>query len=166
MDTGYIFRDYRALNSHALVLHFERSKKHEDISSSSEPIHSVTVMCGKEPPSSVTEFFVQTSYHSCLISTLLAYHTSNDICLIGDKGVGKSALIRAFARCLGYTIELVPLYKDMSARDLLQRRGTNEKGDTVWESSPLVKGALEGSLVVLDQVEVLSFGTLASLQRL
>ena len=37
------------------------------------------------------------------------------------------------ARNLGYTIDYIPLYRDMSSRDLLQRRSTTPKGDTVWD---------------------------------
>ncbi|CAG8505992.1 1372_t:CDS:10 [Ambispora gerdemannii] len=54
----------------------------------------------------------------------------------------------------------------MSSRDLLQRRGTTFSGDTIWENSPLVKAAINGSLAVMDGIETLSFGTLATLQRL
>ncbi|KAI9366882.1 AAA domain-containing protein, partial [Zopfochytrium polystomum] len=126
---------------------------------------TIKVPAGNLGPSAA-EFFVQTEYHSALIATMLVCHVSTDICIIGEKGAGKSALLRAFTRLLGYTVEFIPLYKDMSARDLLQRRSTNSFGDTIWEHSPLVKGALAGSVVVLDQIEVLSFGALASLQRL
>ena len=37
------------------------------------------------------------------------------------------------ARNLGYTIDYIPLYRDMSSRDLLQRRSTTPTGDTVWD---------------------------------
>jgi von Willebrand factor A domain-containing protein 8 len=67
---------------------------------------------------------------------------------------------------ISYTIEYIPLYKDMSARDLLQRRSTTFAGDTIWENSSLVKAALSGSLAVMDGIDTLSFGTLVTLQRL
>jgi len=35
------------------------------------------------------------------------------------------------------------LYKDMTERDLLQRRTTKPNGDTIWIPSPLVSGALK-----------------------
>ena len=41
--------------------------------------------------------------------------------------------ISEVARNLGYTIDYIPLYRDMSSRDLLQRRSTTPKGDTVWD---------------------------------
>lgn len=91
------------------------------------------------------------------------------------------------ARNLGYTIDYIPLYRDMSSRDLLQRRSTTPSGDTVWEvwfswficlgvyfltkialcqNSLLVEAAIHGHLAVLDGIEALSYGTLNTLQRL
>ena len=55
-----------------------------------------------------------------------------------------------------FTIEYIPLYKDMSARDLLQRRATTFAGDTIWENSSLVKAALSGSLAIMDGINTLS----------
>ena len=53
---------------------------------------------------------------------------------------------------LGYDIETLPLYHEMSARDLVQRRATSPDGDTIWEISPLVRAALNGHLAVLDGI--------------
>ncbi|CAG8510049.1 14562_t:CDS:10, partial [Ambispora leptoticha] len=126
---------------------------------------SVKLAGGCETPTTA-EFFVETKYHLNILAAMLIAHSTGDFCLIGQKGVGKSALIRSFAKNLGYTIEFIPLYKDMSSRDLLQRRGTTFSGDTIWENSPLVKAAINGSLAVMDGIETLSFGTLTTLQRL
>lgn len=52
----------------------------------------------------------------------------HDLCVVGDKGGGKSAVVQAFADRLGYVTETLSLYKDMTARDLLQRRGTDPVG--------------------------------------
>ncbi|TPX75293.1 hypothetical protein CcCBS67573_g03438 [Chytriomyces confervae] len=111
-------------------------------------------------------FFVQTDYHASLTANLVLVHSISDICIIGPKGVGKSALLRAMIDSLGYATEYIPVYKDMSARDLLQRRSTNLKGDTIWEDSALVKAAIEGSCAVLDGIEVLGEGVLASVSSL
>lgn len=128
---------------------------------------AVVVECGShafEP----AEYFVETPYHKRVLTSMVIAHAGgHDFCLIGtNKGVGKSALIRHFARNLGYAIEFIPLFRDMSSRDLLQRRTTTSTGDTVWENSMLVEAALHGRLAVLDGVETLSFGTLSTLQRL
>ncbi|KAI8991241.1 AAA domain-containing protein [Mycotypha africana] len=117
---------------------------------------------------SPAEYFVETPYHSEIFSAMVLLHAGGkDICLIGtQKGVGKSTLVRNFARRLGYTIDYIPLYRDMSSRDLLQRRSTTATGDTVWENSLLVEAAIHGHLAVLDGIEALSYGTLNTLQRL
>ncbi|CAG8614734.1 10142_t:CDS:10 [Funneliformis caledonium] len=127
--------------------------------------HLVQVFGGDEDPSTA-DFFVETNYHKNLFNSMLITHSVGDFCVLGGKGVGKSALVRHFAINLGYTIEYIPLYKDMSARDLLQRRGTTFAGDTIWENSSLVKAALFGSLAVMDGIDTLSFGTIVTLQRL
>ncbi|RCI00345.1 von Willebrand factor A domain-containing protein 8, partial [Rhizopus stolonifer] len=123
--------------------------------------------CGPAP-FSPAEYFIETPYHRDIFSAMVLLHAGGkDICLVGThKGVGKSALVRHFARNLGYTIDYIPLYRDMSSRDLLQRRSTTAKGDTVWENSLLVEAAIHGHLAVLDGIEALSYGTLNTLQRL
>ncbi|CAM0142536.1 unnamed protein product [Umbelopsis sp. WA50703] len=128
---------------------------------------AVVVECGSHA-FGPAEYFVETPYHKKILTSMVMAHAGgHDFCLIGtNKGVGKSALIRHFARNLGYTIEFIPLFRDMSSRDLLQRRSTTSTGDTVWENSMLVEAALNGRLAVLDGVETLSFGTLTTLQRL
>ncbi|RKO85785.1 AAA domain-containing protein, partial [Blyttiomyces helicus] len=127
----------------------------------------LTVPAGPHPPLPVDPFtYVQTDYHSSLLVTLTILHSVGDICVIGEKGSGKSALLRVWTRGLGYNVETIPMYKDMSSRDLLQRRSTTSTGDTVWENAPLVKAALEGHIAVLDQIEILPLGTLSTLQRL
>jgi len=47
-------------------------------------------------------------------------------------------VIIIFKTYLGYQTYYVPLHKDISSRDLLQRRSTNSDGDTIWGNSPLV----------------------------
>ena len=91
-----------------------------------------------EYPSTKLDKFVETEYHGALLATMMVAHSVGDLCIIGEKGAGKSALLRSLTSFLGYKVELIPLYKDMSARDLMQRRSTNLLGDTIWENSPLV----------------------------
>ncbi|CAO3595524.1 unnamed protein product [Absidia cylindrospora] len=125
------------------------------------------IFCGPNE-SNHAEFFIETPYHKEIFTSMVIVHASGqDICLLGTyKGVGKSALVRHFARKLGYSIDYIPLYRDMSSRDLLQRRSTTPTGDTVWENSLLVEAAIHGHLAVLDGIEALSYGTLNTLQRL
>lgn len=62
--------------------------------------HVVHVFVGPNALSSA-EFFVETNYHQNIFNAMLIAHSVGDFCLIGMKGVGKSALIRYFARKLG-----------------------------------------------------------------
>ena len=54
----------------------------------------------------------------------------------------------------------------MTARDLLQRRTTDEYGNTRWEATPLVSAALTGKLVVLDGIHRLRNDTLGVVYQL
>ncbi|KAJ8404599.1 hypothetical protein AAFF_G00334620 [Aldrovandia affinis] len=93
-------------------------------------------------------------------------HLAKDMCLIGAKGCGKSVIAREFAEMLGYNVEPIMLYQDMTARDLLQQRYTLPNGDTAWRASPLVTAAQEGKLVLLDGIHRVNLGTLSVLSRL
>lgn len=110
--------------------------------------------------------FVATTYHDVLLSQIMQSHSAKDFCLIGPKGCGKSLLIRKFAQMLGYEIEPIMLYQDMTSRDLLQQRTTLPNGDTIWRYSPLVKAAMEGKLAVLDGIHRINPGTIAVVHRL
>ncbi len=61
--------------------------------------------------------------------------------IVGDKGVGKSALARYFSRVTNYPVHYLYLYKDMTSRELLQRRSTDAAGNTTWTIGPLVRAA-------------------------
>lgn len=97
---------------------------------------------------------------------MLLSHAIGDICLVGPKGCGKSLIIDQFASLLNYPMEYFVLYKDLSARELLQQRITNANGDTLWQNTPLVEAALHGRLLVLDGIHRLNNDTLVSLQRI
>uniref|UniRef100_A0A7N6B8M4 von Willebrand factor A domain-containing protein 8 n=1 Tax=Anabas testudineus TaxID=64144 RepID=A0A7N6B8M4_ANATE len=128
----------------------------------------VTAPAGtKEPrPPNSSPNFISTSNHSQLMAEMMQSHMVKDICLIGAKGCGKSVIAREFAEMLGYSIEPVMLYQDMTARDLLQQRYTLPNGDTAWRPSPLVSAAIEGKLLLLDGIHRVNLGTLAVLSRL
>ncbi|KAM4558944.1 von Willebrand factor A domain-containing protein 8 [Odontesthes bonariensis] len=117
------------------------------------------------PPNS-SPTFINTPSHSQLLAEMMQSHMVKDICLIGAKGCGKSVIAREFAEMLGYSIEPIMLYQDMTARDLLQQRYTLPNGDTAWRPSPLVTAAIEGKLLLLDGIHRVNLGTLAVLSRL
>ncbi|KAG7467129.1 hypothetical protein MATL_G00150010 [Megalops atlanticus] len=117
------------------------------------------------PPSSSPNF-ISTPTHTRLLAEMMQSHLVKDMCLMGAKGCGKSVIAREFAEMLGYSIEPIMLYQDMTARDLLQQRYTLPNGDTAWRASPLVTAAQEGKLVLLDGIHRVNLGTLAVLSRL
>ncbi|GMF35840.1 unnamed protein product [Phytophthora fragariaefolia] len=111
--------------------------------------------------------FVETDSHSEILAEMIQDHSAgSDLCVIGAKGSGKSSLVRLFAHRMGYATELFSLFKDMTARDLLQRRSTDSHGNTQWEDSPLIHAARNGHLAVLDGVHRLGSDSLGILQRL
>jgi len=128
-------------------------------------LHSVVVPCGGTASLS-SPGHVETAYHSWLISDLVLSHSLGDICLVGPRGCGKTAVVRQLSDLLGYQTETIQLYADMTARDLLQQRTTTETGDTVWRTSPLVEAAVQGRMAVLDGLHRVHRGTLAVLHRL
>uniref|UniRef100_A0A1A7X2M3 von Willebrand factor A domain-containing protein 8 n=3 Tax=Iconisemion striatum TaxID=60296 RepID=A0A1A7X2M3_9TELE len=113
-----------------------------------------------------SQTFISTPSHAQLLADMMQSHMVKDMCLIGAKGCGKSVIAREFAELLGYSIEPVMLYQDMTARDLLQQRYTLPNGDTAWRPSPLVSAAIQGKLLVLDGIHRVNLGTLAVLSRL
>jgi MoxR-like ATPase len=70
-------------------------------------------------------------------------------------------LARAFGDILAYRVRTLPLYQEMTARDLLQRRITESDGSgdgtsknkTAWVDSPLIAAAKSGDLCILDGIE-------------
>lgn len=126
----------------------------------------VAVPAGPMAPEGSTPRLVKISAQQDLLHRMLVSHSRGDMCLVGPRGGGKSAIVSEFARLVGYTVQPVLLHKDMTARDLLQTRGTDASGDTVWRLTPLVTAALDGSLAVLDGVHRVDPSTLAVLQRL
>jgi len=104
-----------------------------------------------------------TKAQRCLVAAMLQDHSVGvDVCLVGERGVGKSVLVRAFCELLGYQPHVVFCYQDMVSRDLLQRRTTDTFGNTTWQSSPLLIAALRGQVAVLDGVHRLAKGMLYS----
>lgn len=128
----------------------------------------LNVPCGTTTPQSKPmRGFVETDLHAAILGEMIQDHAAgSDLCVLGEKGSGKSDLARLFAHRLGYATELFSLFKDMTARDLLQRRSTDSKGNTSWEDSPLVHAARNGHIAVLDGVHRLGSDSLGVLQRL
>ncbi|ETV82729.1 hypothetical protein, variant 2 [Aphanomyces astaci] len=127
----------------------------------------VPVACGPRPLQQHAPHFVETKAHRRVLVAMLQDHAAGtDMCVVGPKGSGKSALARQFCGSLGYQSDLFTLFQDMTARDLFQRRATDLHGNTTWEDSPLLRAARHGHVVILDGVHRLSSDTLSTLQRL
>lgn len=137
-------------------------------STSSNEVIDLAVPCGHVPlQSEPKRGYYETAKLRSIISGMIQDHAAgSDLCVLGAKGSGKSDLVRSFAYRLGYPTELFSLYKDMTARDLLQRRATDSNGDTRWEDSPLIHAARHGHLAILDGVHRLGSDSLGVLQRL
>lgn len=111
-----------------------------------------------------------------MLSTMLQLHAlGRDVCVVpaslaGDAvhaqaSTSKSVCIGVFGALLGYPVETLWLYKDVSGNELVMRRGTSPDGATVWHPAPLTLGAVDGTLVHLAGADVLG-STLESLARL
>ncbi|DAZ99802.1 TPA: hypothetical protein N0F65_001311 [Lagenidium giganteum] len=137
-------------------------------SRNSEDLVAIDVPCGiSTPKAGPMPGFVETETHGKVLMEMLQDHAvGSDLCILGEKGSGKSDVARLFAHRLGYATELFSLFKDMTARDLLQRRSTDSHGNTFWEDSPLIHAARHGHVAVLDGVHRLGSDSLGVLQRL
>ncbi|KAJ3169542.1 hypothetical protein HDU88_000733 [Geranomyces variabilis] len=111
--------------------------------------------------------FVRTPRLQDIVTRMAQAHTlGSDMVLVGAKGSGKSTAAARFAALFGYEVETVHLFRDMSARDVLQRRETRHDGSTHWQNSPMIKAALEGKIAILDGLHWVRADTIAALGRL
>jgi len=125
---------------------------------------------GGVPSAAIPPPLVETPTHTMILTDAMqSLALGKNICFIGPGGEGKTALARRLAAMLGYpspAIHTLHLYKDMTSRDLLQRRSTDQHGDTHWEPSPLLTAVLTGGFCVLDGLQRLRPDTIAALQTL
>lgn len=119
---------------------------------------------GGQIPTASTNFVDLPHQRQALASLLQAYAVG-DVCLVGEKGVGKLTLTQELLRLLQQTSEPMMLYEDMTSRDIVQQRITSPQGDTVWRDSPLVRAAKSGSVAVLNGLHRLHKSTASVLQR-
>ncbi|XP_067641687.1 von Willebrand factor A domain-containing protein 8 [Eurosta solidaginis] len=110
--------------------------------------------------------FVDLDHQRNVLAAMIQCVAVGDICLIGQKGVGKMTLTKHLVHLLNQNVETMILYEDMTSRDLIQQRITSADGDTVWRDSPLVRAAKYGSIAVLNGIHHLHKSTITALQRL
>ncbi|KAI1792782.1 AAA domain-containing protein [Ganoderma leucocontextum] len=115
--------------------------------------------------------FVPSARFMGLLTALLQVHALGwDIsyappALPSTASCSTTTLVRTFAAVLGYELDDVHMYKELSGRELIMRRKIEEGGATTWEPAPLVEGAWEGRLVHLAGLDVIG-STAGSLARL
>ena len=127
----------------------------------------VSVACGEHELNTASTALVETDGVKSVLSSMMQEHyVGRDILLLSPRGEGKSMIATEFSRILGYEPLLFSLYREMTSRDLLQKRMTNENGETTWDDSPLIKAARMGQICILDGVEKLNHDTLATLKSL
>ncbi|KAK3267900.1 hypothetical protein CYMTET_23568 [Cymbomonas tetramitiformis] len=127
----------------------------------------VPARCGAAAPRHEAVERLTTQQRHTLTGMLQTHALERDLCLVGARGEGKSEVARAFASVLGYApVETVFLYADMTSRDLFQRRTIGPRGETTWQSTPLVRAMVAGRLAVLDGIQRLPPGVFAALLRL
>jgi len=85
-----------------------------------------------------------------------------DVLLVGERGCGKTSLIRRFAELLGYRCQTFFCTAETGARDFTLRRIITAGGSTGYEETPIVDAAVAGDLLVLDGVDRLPAGLLHS----
>ena len=111
--------------------------------------------------------FIMTKTTSTIRDLIIAgLRVNRAVACVGPKGSYKSSVANETAKSLGVPMELFSLHPDMTARDLLMVRGTNESGDTSWRDTPLTRAARRGTVVVLDGIDKLRSDTLTSLALL
>lgn len=55
--------------------------------------------------------FVNTSYQDAILSDLALSHSASDMCIIGPRGCGKTAIVNRFATTFNYEVETISLYQ-------------------------------------------------------
>lgn len=113
--------------------------------------------------------FVETETINTIQDLILAgFECGNrSVAMVGPKGCYKSTVARNLAHSLDEKCELMSLHPDVTGRDLLMTRGTDEEsGDTIWRETPLARAARNGNWVILDGIDKLRSDTLTTLALL
>jgi von Willebrand factor A domain-containing protein 8 len=171
IDNGvYDFRRVEMLpdDSHHVQLHFTRQTG-DSLQRGTAKVIAPSGGHFSEDILSVSPF-VTTAVSKQALTVMLQEHSAGrDILLISPKGEGKNVIAQHFCAVTGYKIHLFPLYKEMTAIDLLLRRTTtthNSDPNRDWMESPLLTAARTGQVCILDGIDKLSQDTLATLQGL
>lgn len=61
--------------------------------------------------SAVPRNFTNINYQNAILSDLALSHSGSDMCIIGPRGCGKTAVINRFATTFNYDVETISLYQ-------------------------------------------------------
>ncbi|GAA6009045.1 hypothetical protein JCM11491_005725 [Sporobolomyces phaffii] len=136
----------------------------------------VPVQCGPYPFASwplesTKDIHVTPRFLHLLTSALQLHAIGSDISLVpaslsSAASSSTSLAITTFASLLGYSLDVVHLYKEVGGRELWMRREVGGQGGTTgWKESPLVRGMKDGKLVWLESIDTIG-ATVGSLSRL
>ncbi|KAK1746248.1 vWA domain-containing protein [Skeletonema marinoi] len=142
-----------ALNAHGISLGGEMIETYDIVA----PFEVKTVTAPKMNRSS----YIETTTTKAIGDLILAGFESGNsaVALVGPKGCYKSTVAKDI-------VEKLDLHPDITARDLLQSRGTDERGDTIWRDTPLTRAARSGKYVIMDGIDKLRSDTMSSLAML
>eukprot|EP00984_Skeletonema_dohrnii_P002466 scaffold853_cov141-Skeletonema_dohrnii-CCMP3373.AAC.2 len=149
-----------ALNAHGIGLGGEMIETDDIVA----PFEVKTVTAPKMNRSS----YIETTTTKAIGDLILAGFESGNsaVALVGPKGCYKSTVAKDIVDKAGVFSELFSLHPDITARDLLQSRGTDERGNTIWRDTPLTRAARSGKYVIMDGIDKLRSDTMSSLAML
>ena len=127
---------------------------------------TVSVDGGPEPkvPSGAE---LTTTQASALVRMVQSWSTGRAICVLGPSGEGKTFVSTRFARVLGHvTVEVMQLYEDMPARELLARRSIDAQGESIYHDTAITRAMRSGCVCVLDGLHRIPAGTTIALRQL
>jgi len=97
-----------------------------------------------------------------LVAALRDHCLGRDVLLVGERGCGKSTLVRRFASLLGYRCRAVFCTAETDVRDLGLRRVIRPGGATAYDATPALEAAISGDILLLDGLDRLQPGLLHS----
>ncbi|CAO1618558.1 unnamed protein product [Parajaminaea phylloscopi] len=177
---GYRLREVRRLSEVRALLIFQHAVKDDrrvEIEVACGPLAFRAVPeLGKEYAVNNENIFVTPRLLSMLTIMSQLHAAGRDLALlpsafaadadtIPQSSSSTTTAIGIFGAILGYPVESVWLWKDVGGNELIMRRVTTPEGDTTFEPSPLLKGAMEAKIVHLAGIDVLgpTVGSLSSL---
>ncbi|EDQ92903.1 uncharacterized protein MONBRDRAFT_14058 [Monosiga brevicollis MX1] len=110
--------------------------------------------------------FTSLPAHEDLLQEMFLSHATGDLCLVGPSGCGKSMVAEEFCRRLAIPFDELLLHKELTLRELLQTRTTDQAGNSCWQDAKLVQAVKNGRVVLMDGIHRLHPSVLGALQSL